>query len=295
MSLFRRIIREPLFQFMVLGMGVFALYTVLNVSDASRGLEPDRIEVSPGRIAQLEQIFAKTWQRPPSRRELQGLVEGFIKEEIFYREGRKLGLDRDDTILRRRLQQKMEFLMEPSAAELEPTEEELRRYFKEHIERYRSPSRIAFRQIFLDPRKRNDIEDDARALLQTVNANPDSVNTGELGDTTLLPTEVGLVPMDRIAGTFGEDFAAAFPEASPGKWFGPIQSVYGLHLVMVDDRINPEEPELDRVRQAVLRDWQGAKRDETSQANYREMMQRYEIDVNWPGGEPADKAKFPDR
>ncbi|MDQ6438169.1 hypothetical protein RB623_29295 [Mesorhizobium sp. LHD-90] len=107
MSFLRRFLAEPLVQFLVIGIALFG-YTAVDRSPS----EADRqmIEVGPGRIAQLFGTFSLTWQRAPNPEELNGLVEAFVKEGIFYREGTKMGLDRDDTVYRRRMQQKMEFL-----------------------------------------------------------------------------------------------------------------------------------------------------------------------------------------
>ena len=108
----RRLIREPLFHFMVIGAVIFAVHAYRTAGQQSE-VSRDRILVTPGRVAQLAQVFAKTWQRPPTPQELNGLIQAFVKEEVYYREAVKLGLDRDDTLIRRRMQQKMEFLSEP--------------------------------------------------------------------------------------------------------------------------------------------------------------------------------------
>ncbi len=147
MTNFRRVLGEPLVQFLLIGICVFGLYSAVGQSPPEA--EPQSIEIGPGRIAQLLETFSRTWQRPPTQDELNGLIEAFIKEEIFYREGRKAGLDRDDTVFRRRLQQKMEFLMEPTAAELTPVEKDLQTFLDARSEMFRIAERVAFRQILL--------------------------------------------------------------------------------------------------------------------------------------------------
>ena len=104
-----RLLREPLFQFLALGAMLFALYGLVGKRSAEA---PEKIVVSASRIANLGDGFARTWRRPPSEQELQGLIEDYIRDEVFYREGRAAGLDRDDVIIRRRVRQKMEFLAE---------------------------------------------------------------------------------------------------------------------------------------------------------------------------------------
>ena len=106
----KKFLREPLFHFLVLGAALFAVW--LWRKDAAGGDSAGRIVVTQARIRQLETGFARTWQRPPTDQELTDLVQDFVREEVFVREATAMGLDRDDTIIRRRLRQKFEFLTE---------------------------------------------------------------------------------------------------------------------------------------------------------------------------------------
>ncbi len=108
-----RLLREPLLQFLALGAILFALYGLVGKRSAEA---PDKIVVSASRISNLGDGFARTWRRPPTEQELQGLIEDYIRDEVFYRAGTAAGLDRDDAIIRRRVRQKMEFLAEEIAA-----------------------------------------------------------------------------------------------------------------------------------------------------------------------------------
>ena len=110
--------------------------------------------VSEARIRNLAQNFSRTWQRPPTREELDGLVEAHLREEVLYREAVALGLDRDDTIIRRRLQQKMEFVSEEAAALAKPTDEDLAKYLAANTEAFRVEPRVTFAQVYLDSRQR---------------------------------------------------------------------------------------------------------------------------------------------
>ncbi|MGB6907241.1 MAG: peptidyl-prolyl cis-trans isomerase, partial [Methyloceanibacter sp.] len=130
MTFLSKIAREPLVHFVLIGAAVFGLYAL--VSGDERDNARDRIVVTEGRVQQLAQVFAKTWQRPPGPEELRGLVDAYIKEEVYYREALKLGLDRDDTLIRRRMQQKMEFVTEPGDALLQPDDATLQAYLDDH-------------------------------------------------------------------------------------------------------------------------------------------------------------------
>ncbi len=160
--------REPLAHFFVLGAGIFLLSTLVGESDEP----PDQIVVSVGQIDRLVETWQRTWQRPPTRAELEGLVEDHIREEILYREAIALGLDRDDTIIRRRLRQKMEFLSQDLVGQVEPTDAELRTYLRENADAYQIEPRVTFQQIYLNRERRGaNAEDDARRLLADLQSN----------------------------------------------------------------------------------------------------------------------------
>lgn len=276
----RRLVREPLVQFFIIGIVVFAIYSLTEQSASTSTNDP--INVGPGRIANLKEVFSRTRQRPPTQAELEGLVNSFIKEEVNYREGLKLGLDLDDTIIRRRLRQKMEFLMEPNASELEPTDEELQAYLEQNAEKFRLPASYKFQQIFFDPGKRGDPISDADNLRSRLNSNTVEPNSDQLGDPTLLPASLNLTRVDRVAANFGNEFANALADADIDTWTGPLKSTYGLHLVLVEERVEEREPPLDDIRKAVVRDWQTQKRREISDARYQKLLDNYDVKIAWP-------------
>src|SRR5262245_2078098 len=115
----RRLLREPLLHFLLLGAALFAAYAVLQrgrgADEASR-----RIELTQDDLRQLDLYFESQWRRPPTPQELEGLVEQKVQEEILYREALGLGLDQDDTIVKRRMAQKMQFIAEGTAESREP-------------------------------------------------------------------------------------------------------------------------------------------------------------------------------
>lgn len=274
-----RILKEPLVHFLLLGVAIFAAFSLVSGRDA---VPRDAIVVSAGKIEHLGALFERTWRRPATRADLEGLVDDFVREEVAYREGLAAGLDRDDTILRRRIRQKLEFLAEDFASRAEPSHAELAAYLAAHPENFRIESRLAFRQVFLDPEQRGDaLEADARALLGALNGDPD-LDAALQGDRILLEHGYADVSVRDVANLFGARFAAAVVELEPGAWRGPIASGYGVHLVRVDDRTEARVPELDEVRAAVRREWDDARREEALEAFYAELLSRYEVRIEWP-------------
>jgi hypothetical protein len=278
-------VREPLLHFFVLGAALFALFAWLRGPEAEA---PGRIHVDAARIAQLAQGFARGWQRPPTPQELDGLVEDFVREEIYYREAVAMGLDRDDTIVRRRMRQKLEFLSEDLAPVAEPDDAALARHLAAHPDAYRIEPQLALRQVFVSRDRRGDAAfADARTLLARLVAGPAAA---ESGDASMLPASLPLSPLREIARVFGDDFAAEAVKLTPGGWVGPIESGFGLHLVFVETREDGRLPALAEVRDAVRNDWQAARRAEANETFYQQLLARYEVTVDTAGARDATVA-----
>ncbi len=272
MRLFAGLLREPLIHFLVIGSAVFAVYSVMN-GDAPPPRE--QIVVSEGRLRQIMDVFTQTWQRPPRPEEISGLVEGYVKEEIFYREGVKLGLDRDDTVIRRRLQQKLEFLIEPPEEALKASDVELAAFLAANRGRFHVEPQIAFQQVFISPEKPEPAA--LRAASMLADLRKPGADAGQHGDPTLLPTEVPLAPLRLIARNFGEDFAAGLAALPPGEWSGPVGSPYGLHLVRVTEAREGYDPPLAEVRAEVLQEWQREQREAYAEESYRQLRDSYDV------------------
>jgi hypothetical protein len=281
----RRLLAEPLLHFFILGAALFGLFGLLGRPFGDRR---QRIVVTPGQIEHLANTFARTWQRPPASLELDALIDDHIRDEVYAREAMALGLDRDDVVVRRRLRQKMEFLTEEAGATTPPSDDELAAFLAAHAERYRVEPRLAFRQVFLSADRRGErAEADARAALaRLAGAGPDA-DVSTLGDPLLLPDDVPLSSLSEIARLFGEPFSARLLETEPGRWVGPIESGYGVHVVYVRQREGGRTPALSEVRDAVLRDWEAEQRKAMLEAAYRKLLDHYAVTVERP--RPGDR------
>jgi hypothetical protein len=274
----RKILREPLLHFLVLGAGLFLLFGVVGRQAGERS---DRIVVTEAKIGNLAELFERTWRRAPTAAELEGLIDDHIKEEILYREAVALGLDRDDIVIRRHLRQKMEFVSADFADQAEPTEADLRAFLAEHPERFRAPARISFAQVYLSvDRRGEDAPGDAERMLVALNAG--EAEPIEVGDPFLLEQDHRDLRVPDVERLFGRAFAAAVAELPVGRWSGPVKSGYGLHLVLVRERSPARLPDLDQVRQAVAREWRAARRHEAHAAFYDALRAGYEVTVERP-------------
>ena len=280
------LLREPLFQFLVLGATLFGLFHLV---DKQKAEAPARIVISSARIANLADGFARTWRRPPGKEELQGLIDDYIRDEVFYREGRAAGLDRDDVIIRRRVRQKMEFLAEDISAP-EPSEEQLAAYLRANPQRFRTEDRLTFQQVFLSAARRGRaIDDDSKQVANALDRAEAAVDKTALGDPFLLGEEFQAVSQSEVASLFGESFAKQISAMEQGRWQGPISSSFGQHFVHIGERISGILPPLDAVREAVRREWSKARRLEAEQKLYGSLRERYEIVVE---AQPAKSAQI---
>ena len=257
--------------FLLLGVGVFAL-------DHRRegGAQGDRvIEVTGDQVEQLRARWTAQWGRPPTGPELQALIEGAVDEEILYREAQRLGLDRGDAIVRRRLAQKLTFMLEDAGDRAAPTADEVAEHYARNAERYRRPRRTTFDHVFLSADRRTDPAGDAATLLGGIGAGDDGWK--RLGDPFMLARTYADRTDPEIAGLFGTGFADAVSALPAGGWNGPIASTYGMHLVRVRDRRPARAPRLEELRDRVVADLRGERRRDHRRAAYRALRDDYAV------------------
>lgn len=275
--------QEPLLHFLLIGAALFVAYRLMSGGESTA---PREIVITESRVEALAENFARTWMRPPTAQELRGLVNDYIAEEVYYREAIAMGLDRDDTVIRRRLRQKMEFISEDVAASVEPSGAQLQAYLDQHAEKFLEPPRISFQQVFLSIERRGEgARGEAERILGELVAGRGPGNPQELGDPTLLPPAMQAATPQEIANTFGTEFAQQVEEAPFGQWSGPLTSGFGLHLVKVDEREAGSQPTLAEIRPIVLREWQAEQQQEANAAFLAQLRAKYEVRVEGAYGE----------
>lgn len=268
----QRLLREPLVHFLVIGGLIFLLYTA--VSDP--GPAPlNSIVIGPQQIEQLAKSYRATWRRPPSADELNRLIDEAVREEVYYREALALGLDSNDTIVRRRLRQKMEFLADSGAALVEPAAGELEAYLRANEARFRRSPMLAFEQLFLgqDPDPEHTTE-----LLTKLQSNR-VTDPFSLSSSTLLPQQFGLASPQTVDGVFGQGFFEQLFQLPPGRWAGPVESSYGVHLARIGEREPARLPALDEIRDTVLSDWKAMKAGEIRELHYARLRANYVVEI----------------
>jgi parvulin-like peptidyl-prolyl isomerase len=282
----KSVLREPLLHFLALGALLFLFFEWKGGGPGST-----RITITPGLVEHLASGFAKTWQRPPSEAELKGLVDEHVKEEIAAREATAMGLDRDDAIIRRRLRQKMEFLVEDAVDQAPPTDAELQAWLDRHEDAFRAESRVAMRQVYVSTERRGtSAHGDAERLLARLRSAGPAAKADALGDASMLPRDLALGPLSDVGRAFGSEFAARVDALAPGRWSGPIESPYGLHLVLVTERMAPTRPALADVRPLAEREYLAERRKAQLQALYERLVQKYTVSIEMPKEDATKQA-----
>jgi PPIC-type PPIASE domain len=275
----RKLIREPRFHFLLLGAVIFF------IADRSRSIavpSGKKIVVTQSQIESIVVGFSRTWMRPPTQEELQGLMSDYVRDEVLYREARTMGLDQDDVIVRRRMRQKFEFLAEDLAARTgPPSDQELEAYLRQHADKYSEEASFSFEHIFLSREKRG-ASADAEATAMLARLSGKAIDIEKLGDAFLLPSRFEKTSAGETARLFGEKFAKELNKTQLGTWAGPIESSYGLHLVRVNGRMPEVTPSLANVRESVLRDLLSDRRKQELDIQYEKLRARYTVVVEPP-------------
>jgi hypothetical protein len=277
----RRLLGEPMLHFVLIGLALFAAYNRL--SPARSG--GNRIVVTQGVVDDLITQHVAARGRPPSAAELRHLVDAWVREEILYREGVTLGLDREDIVVKRRVRQKLEVMAEEDASTAAPTDADLAAYLSAHQDRFNQPAVLTFEQVFIGHATAG--QDVRLAVARARDAVQRGDDLDRLGKTSLLPQRMTQVPADLVARDFGPAFAEALEQAPIGTWVGPIEGSFGSHFARVTARTPSWVPPLEEVRSQVVREWENERRKRARDESYAKMRAKYNvgIEATVPGGD----------
>jgi len=286
----KRLLREPLIHFLLLGAMLFIVY---HYTQPDRGAAPSskQIQLTLDDLNQLNLYFQAQWRRPPTPEEFRRLVENKVQEEVLYREALAMGLDKGDTIVKRRMAQKMQFLAEDVAAAREPTTAELKSWFEKNSAKFALPSRVSFRHLYFSPDRRGQrARDDAvKALTKLAGQPEDSKLAASLADPFMFQDYYRDRAPDYLGKEFGPQFAQAVEKLIPGSWQGPIESGFGWHLVFVDTVIPGRVPAFEEIEPDVKTAWLGEQKAQAWEKAYKDIRAKYTVLL------PAPPEKEPPR
>lgn len=277
-----QLLKEPLLHFLVIGACLFGAYAWLNRDGSDAGVP--QVRLAAGDVQWLKDTFALERQRAPTEEELRALVRGFVKEELLARQAQELGLDKDDIVVRRRLAQKMTFLLQDNSARAAPSEDDLHRLYEAQRGQTQAEPRtlltrprISFTQIFFSRNKRADAAADARAALQQLSQADAAVPAAALGDPVSLKSELRNADERAVANQFGAKFAARVFELEPGPWQGPIESSQGFHLVRVTELVPAQLRPFEEVREQLVELWHEQSQRENEERYFVELLKKYRL------------------
>jgi len=259
--------------FLLIGIALFGAYQWKAPADS----DGRRIVITQGVVDDLVTQHVAAKGREPSSTELNHLIESYVHDEILYREGVKLGLERDDIVVKRRVRQKIEVIAEEDASTRTPTDADLSAYLVANQARFIQPAILTFEQVFLGESTSG--PEVVRAVAVTRAALRNGTDPEELGKPTLLPLRMTETPADLVARDFGASFAAALEKVPVGEWAGPIDSSFGAHYVRVSERTPAVAPQLAAVRDHVVREWENERRQRARIDAYAKMRGDYEISI----------------
>ena len=274
----KRLLREPLIHFLLVGAALFAAYHYLQPAQ-SAAPSSKQIQLSVDQLAQLAVLFQSQWRRNPTPEEFGRMVEQKVQSEVLYREALAMGLDKDDEIVKRRMAQKMQFLAEDVAAAREPTTAELEAWFATNAAKFALPNRVSFRHLYFSPDRRGNSarEDAAKALAQLAGQPEDTKLAESLADPFMFQDYYRDRAPDYLGKEFGPQFAQAVEKLPTGSWQGPIESGFGWHLVFVDTVIPGRVPDFEEIEADVKTAWLGEQKTLAWDKAYQEMRAKYTV------------------
>jgi len=273
----RKILKEPLVYFLVLGFVVFGLHSLLNRTNQDDE-DPFTVEVTSADIEWIRSSWEARMKRPPMQQELQGLISRYIRDEILYREALAMDLDDRDLVIQRRLVQKLTFVFEDLAEAIEPSDDELKNYMRENQNKYRIPETMSFTQVYFKPGKRQDIFEEAKTVLARLKQEEIAPEEAvSFGDAIMIDASFRKKSPDEVARALGREFADELFSIDEKGWQGPIASTFGLHLVYISDHTASRMPEFENIRENVQYDFMYDRKKEVIDGAYNAVKSRYTI------------------
>jgi peptidyl-prolyl cis-trans isomerase C len=292
----KRLLREPLLHFLVLGALLFAVHAY--TERGRGGVEPSKqIQLSLDDLAQLALLFQSQWRRDPTPDEFNRMVENRVQEEVLYREGLAMGLDKDDTIVKRRMAQKMQFLAEDVAASHQPTAAGLKAWYEKNSDKFALPSRVSFRHLYFSPDRRGArAHDEAASALAKLAGQPEDTKlAASLADPFMFQDYYRDRAPDFLGKEFGPQFALAVAKLPPGSWQGPIESGFGWHLVFVDTLIPGRVPAFEEIESDVKTAWLAEQKAQAWEKAYKDMRAKYVVLLPAPPDKQMASTAAPSR
>lgn len=271
-----RLIKEPLVHFVLLAVAIFGLYHFVT---SSRQSADRTIVITQADLERLASLYAVEAGALPTEQDMRAIVTDQIQQEALAREARRLGMAEDDTVVQRRLAQKMTFMLSDLGQVDAPSDDVLEAWLQDNRTRFERPARFSFDHVFFSA------ADDPRIgdVLASLNGAGDA-EWRALGDPFMLQRRYADLPDREIVRLFGGQFAEQLTglPGNDASWQGPLSSALGTHLVRITRREDARMPSLAEIRSAVLQDWSEHEQRQRSAEEIRSIVDKYEIVIDGP-------------
>lgn len=275
----QKILREPLFHFLMIGLSLFLLYSFLN-PEADQ-IENNVIKIDDSDVQRLVKSYEKSWNATPDSATLKNLIADEVKSEVFYREALRMQLDHNDEIIRRRLKQKYEFLVKDLVNNEQPSESALNTFYESHKELYKESGKLTFTQIYLSPDNRQNPLQDARDLQDKINASSANIiNEKITGDPFHLQRYHQELDEFAVRQLFGKEFTNQIFKTKEVGWTEPIRSGYGIHLIKIESIKNEAILPFEHVKDRVAVDWKSDQLKAYNDQLYENLLQAYKVEYD---------------
>ncbi len=281
-STFKKIIREPLLHFLLIGAVIFALYYVTNPETNTK----QTIVIDDDLVKRIGNLFEKQWGRQPNDSEWTSLIDNEIREEVYYRQALKMNLDHNDELIRRRMNQKLDFISSDLVQMKEPADTALQAYYLKHKSKYLQQASYSFSHIYFNADKREHAKADALALLPTLPATDNNLPAlTKFGDPFAFAYHTNDAPAKEIDAQMGEGFAAALAKLPVGKWTGPVLSGFGAHLIFINAVKPAAEPDFASIKEQLLNDYRYDFQQQFNQKVYEDFKKEYTLKLTISNGQ----------
>lgn len=272
MSILKKAVRDPITHFVLIGL---ALVAINHVWSNYQGEQGRTITVSAAELDRLSALWANTAGRLPTGEDKQQIIDQYVQQEVLVREAERLGLGDDDTIIKRRLAQKMDFLVSGESKAVTPSEADLKIWFEQNRDIFAAPERRSFVHIYLSPEKHGGaIQAAATDILRTVQS---GINWKSLGDPFIQKRSYAAIPESEVTRLFGPDFARAIFKLDAGQWSAPIGSAFGLHLVRIETIDSAAQASFEPIKAEITAAWQEDQSSKAKQVALQELVRGYDV------------------
>ena len=276
MNTLLKILKDPFSHFIIIGILLFVSYQIITPEEQQLD---NQITISENEVGNIIVNWKKRWNSAPTTAQLNNLIEQQVREEIFYREALMLNLQQGDTVIRRRLADKMAFIVNDIVVPTQATDKQLQDFMQKYPDKFLIAERISFKHYYFNSDLHSDKEMQAALLIgkqQLINGLPLK------SDDFAGKSEFNLLPEHQIARLFGRDFPQKLASLSVDEWSEPIQSGYGQHLVKISQRSEGIIAELDDIRDYVLQEWRAQQQITANIEVYQSLRSNYDIDIVMP-------------